>query len=77
MNTEQTPVHPIPRDSGEFRIVSMVQVGPHTYRVTTESKRYGRVTQDVVCFPESMFGPERHQQEAEASVTGYHTDKAG
>jgi hypothetical protein len=47
------------RDSGEFRIVSCVWLGGHTYRITTESKRYGRVTQDVLIFPESALDSER------------------
>jgi len=63
MNTEERPTSSARRDSGEFRIISMERIGPHTYRITTESKRYGRVTQEVVVFPESVLGANRPVQE--------------
>jgi hypothetical protein len=50
------------RDSVVFRIVSVEHVGRHVYRVTTESKRYGVVTQDVFIFPESVLSPERPEE---------------
>jgi hypothetical protein len=41
----------------------MERIGPHTYKVTTESKRYGRVTQEVVIFPESVIRGNRSAEE--------------
>jgi hypothetical protein len=41
---------PVQRESGEFWIVSMEEIGPNLFRVTTESKKYGRVTQNVMIF---------------------------
>jgi hypothetical protein len=70
MNTEQPSVTVNPRDSGEFRIVDMVHVSGHTYRVTTVSKRYGRVTQDVVCFPESILLSGRQEQHRKEPIAG-------
>jgi hypothetical protein len=46
------------RDSGEFKIISCDWVGGHTYRITTESKKYGRVTQEVLIFPDSALDPD-------------------
>ena len=78
MSTDQTHCQPAPRDSGEFQIVSMEPTGrPHTYRVTTFSKRYGHVTQEVVMFPESILTPGHRRDETEKAATGYRTDEHG
>jgi hypothetical protein len=68
MRTDRKAPAPAPRDSGEPRIISLVRVGPHTYRVTTESERYGLVTQDVLLFPESVWGTERPPEVQEDSL---------
>jgi hypothetical protein len=58
-----------PRDSGLFRVVTMVQVAPNRFRVTTESKRYGRITQEVVIFPDSFFPEEESSPKREGYFT--------
>lgn len=45
-------------NSGVIKIVKMVRIGEHAIEVTTESKRYGRVTQVVCLFPDSALEPE-------------------
>lgn len=44
-------------DPAAFTVVECVSLGRHRYRVTTESERYGRVTQTVVMFPREFFDP--------------------
>lgn len=35
----------------QIKVISFTEVGPHTFRVITESARYGRVAQTVLIFP--------------------------
>ena len=41
-----------------MRVISKEDLGNHTVRVTTESKRYGRVVRNVLILPESIVNPE-------------------
>jgi hypothetical protein len=42
-------------DPAAFRVISCDRIGPNLYLVTTESQKYGRVTQRVRMFPPEWF----------------------
>jgi hypothetical protein len=44
-----------------MRLVSYEKIGNCTYRVVTESKKYGRVIQNVLILPESAFETDRNE----------------
>jgi hypothetical protein len=48
--SDQCPLKP-----GELRVIEWKPLGGCKYEVTTESLEYGRVTQNVYTFPDSMF----------------------
>jgi hypothetical protein len=53
-----------PKGSGIMRVLSLERVAPGKVTVTTESKKYGQVTQSVLIFPLSVIHAEVVQAEA-------------
>jgi hypothetical protein len=59
------------KDSGAMKVLGWVRIAPGKFRVTTQSRKYGKVSRPVFVFPASVAIPDdasQHEPETSAAT---------